>query len=60
MLSGLMENRYTFTTWPALCKTKEDQAGGGEPGDSWVGVLNPCSPRCRTPASQSWGPEEGP
>jgi len=26
-LSGLMEKRYTFTTWPALCKTEEDQTG---------------------------------
>lgn len=32
MLSGLMENRYTFTTWPALCKTKGDQADGVSPG----------------------------
>lgn len=24
-LSGLTENRYTFTAWPALCKTREDQ-----------------------------------
>lgn len=26
-LSGLTENRYTFTAWPALCKTREDQTG---------------------------------
>lgn len=28
-LSGLMENRYTFTTWPTLCKTKEKTRQGG-------------------------------